>query len=209
MSSRDAHRLTTTSYAILGLLATRSWSTYELTKQLRRSIHHAWPRADSNIYAEPKRLVELGLAKSERQTVGRRPRTVYTITPKGRRALASWIGSESSPTRFESETLVKVLFGNYGTKDELLANLRRFADEAAAARALWKEIADDYVRGTYSFPERAHVNALFFRLMWEQVTTQARWAEWAIEEVEQWPDTAEPADLEASLDVFRSVLSRV
>ena len=30
--------LTTTSYAILGLLALRSWTTYELAKQMQRTL---------------------------------------------------------------------------------------------------------------------------------------------------------------------------
>jgi hypothetical protein len=34
--SRD--RLTTTSYALLGLLAVQPWSTYELTRQMDRSL---------------------------------------------------------------------------------------------------------------------------------------------------------------------------
>ena len=58
MSSRQ---LTTTSYAILGLLAVKPWATYDLAKQLQRSLHFFWPRAESNLYAEPKRLVEAGL----------------------------------------------------------------------------------------------------------------------------------------------------
>jgi DNA-binding PadR family transcriptional regulator len=206
MSTRAEHQLTSTSYAILGLLATRSWSTYELAKQMRRSLHHVWPRAESNIYAEPKRLVEFGLATAETQTLGRRPRTLYTITPKGRRTLARWLSTDSSPSRFESETLVKVLFGNHGTKDELLENLRRFAAEAGKAKEFWAEIADSYARGEFEFPERVHINALFFRLMWEHTATHIRWAEWAIEQVEQWPKTAEPADIDEALEVFRAVL---
>ena len=31
-------------------------------KLMRRSLHFIWPRAESNLYAEPKRLVEAGLA---------------------------------------------------------------------------------------------------------------------------------------------------
>jgi DNA-binding PadR family transcriptional regulator len=206
MSSKDGDQLTTTSYALLALLAVRPWSTYELTKQMRRSLHHCWPRAESNIYAEPKRLVELGLAKAESQAVGNRPRTLYSITRKGRRELERWIGTDSGASRFESETLVKILFANYGTKEELLTNLRQFAAEAQAAKEFWKPIARDYVDGTHAFPERVHINALFFRLMWEQAEMHARWANWASQQVERWPDTTEPADAEAALDVFRSAL---
>src|SRR5262249_54028429 len=138
MSSMDGRQLTTTSYAILGLLATRPWSTYELTKQMRRSLHHVWPRAESNGYAEPTRLVDAGLASAEVQMVGKRPRTLYSITAKGRRTLERWLKTESAPSRVESETLVKVLFGNYGTREELLANLRAFAQEAAAVKEFWR-----------------------------------------------------------------------
>jgi PadR family transcriptional regulator, regulatory protein AphA len=206
MSSADGRQLTTTSYAILCLLAIRPWSTYELTKQMRRSLHHVWPRAESNVYAEPKRLLEAGLATAEVQKHGERPRTIYTITPQGRRALERWLGSESAPTRVESEALVKVLFGNYGTKDALLTNLRAFAAEAEAVMQLWRVVASEYDRGTHEFPERVHVNSLIFRWIWEHADLNARWAAWAIEQVEQWPDTTQPTNVETALEVFRSVL---
>jgi PadR family transcriptional regulator, regulatory protein AphA len=206
MSNADERQLTTTSYALLGLLAIRPWSTYELAKQMRRSLHHIWPRAESNVYAEPKRLVEAGLATTEVHKVGKRARTTYTITDKGRRTLVRWLGTESGASRFESETLVKVLFGNYGTKKDLLTNLRRFAEEAVAVKELWKGIADEYLSGTPAFPERMHVNALIFRWIDEHADTNARWAAWAIEQVEAWPDVAAPADVEAALEAFRAAL---
>jgi PadR family transcriptional regulator, regulatory protein AphA len=206
MSSADGRQLTTTSYAILGLLAIRPWSTYELAKQMRRSLHHIWPRAESNLYAEPKRLVEAGLARAEAQKVGKRPRTLYTITAKGREALERWLATASAPSRVESEALVKVLFGNYGTKDALLSNLRAFAAEAVAVQELWRVVASEYDRGAYTFPERVHVNSLIFRWIWEHANLNTSWAQWAIDQVEHWPDTTDPADIEQALDVFRRVL---
>jgi len=41
--------LTTTSYAVLGLLAVRPWSSYELTQQMDRSLGRVWPRAVSKL----------------------------------------------------------------------------------------------------------------------------------------------------------------
>ena len=52
-----------TSGAILGLLSLRSWSTYELAKQVQRSVGWFWPRAERKLYEEPKRLVAAGFAK--------------------------------------------------------------------------------------------------------------------------------------------------
>ena len=43
-------RLTTTSYAILGLLAIKPWTTYELAQQMDRSLRRIWPRAKSKLY---------------------------------------------------------------------------------------------------------------------------------------------------------------
>jgi PadR family transcriptional regulator AphA len=206
MSNRDGRQLTTTSYAILGLLAIRPWSTYELAKQMGRSLHHIWPRAESNVYAEPKRLVEAGLVTAEVEMIGRRARTLYTITADGQEALENWLGTESGASRFESEALVKILFGNYGTKETLLANLRRFAEEAAAVKAVWRAVAEEYDRGEHAFPERVHVNALIFRWVWEQAESRMRWADWAIEWVDSWPGVPGPDDVEGSLEVFRSVL---
>lgn len=89
-STQRPARLTTTSYAILGLLAVRPWSTYELATQMDRSVGRYWPRARSKLYEEPKKLVGLGLAAAESQSVGLRPRTVYRITDQGRRVLGDW-----------------------------------------------------------------------------------------------------------------------
>src|SRR6186997_1199598 len=100
MSSRP---LTTTSFAILGLLAIRPWATYDLAKLMRRSLHFFWPRAESNLYAEPKRLVEAGLAEVQEEWTGDRRRTVYSITDAGREALGTWLAGESAAPRLESE----------------------------------------------------------------------------------------------------------
>ena len=56
-------RLSTTSYAVLGLLSLRSWTTYELAQQMGRSLDRIWPRAESKVYEEPKKLVANGYAR--------------------------------------------------------------------------------------------------------------------------------------------------
>ena len=45
--TKRTESLTTTSYAVLGLLCLRDWSTYELNKQMQRSMRLWWPRAES------------------------------------------------------------------------------------------------------------------------------------------------------------------
>jgi PadR family transcriptional regulator, regulatory protein AphA len=199
-------RLTPTSYAILGLLAIRPWSTYELTKLLGRSVQFVMPRTEANRYQEPKRLVEAGLATAEESHVGRRRRTVYTITDQGRAALEAWLVRPAGPTFLESEALLKVLFGNLASRDTLLEHLQRFQAEAEATEEPWREIAREYIEGRGPFPERVHVNALFWVLLDRWARLRADWARWAIAEVRSWPDQHGPADRSQVQELLRAAL---
>lgn len=183
-------KLTTTSYLILGLLALRRWSTYELAQQMRRSIHYYWPRAESHIYEEPKKLVAHGLATATREYAGRRPRTVYAITDDGRGALQTWLAEPGRGPLIEFDGLVKVLFAEQAGKDELLATLASIRTEAERTRQHHAELAADLAETGGPFPERLHVNALVFKFMWDQAEMLLRWVTWAEQEVADWPDDA-------------------
>ena len=102
--------LTTTTYGVLGLLAVRPYSTYELAKAMGLSVGRVWPRAQSKLFEEPKKLVQHGFATAKEELVGRRPRTVYTITRAGRRALAAWLAEPGDGPVLEFEALVKLIF---------------------------------------------------------------------------------------------------
>ena len=78
--------MTTTSpatYGLLGLLATRSWTGYELTAQVRRSLAFVWPTSEGHLYREQKVLVARGWAAVVDEPAGRRSRKRYTITDAG------------------------------------------------------------------------------------------------------------------------------
>lgn len=201
--SISKRELTTTSYAILGLLAIRPWSTYELAKQMRRNLHFFWPRAESNLYAEPKRLVAGGWAQADARPVGRRPRTEYSITPAGRRELARWLTRPAAPSRLESEPLVKFAFAPYTSKERVLENLRRFHEDALERQSQLRSIFGEYLRAEDPFPERVHVNVVAYRLLWDHAQTEAGWAAWALKEVHSWPDTKLPAARAALMRVLR------
>lgn len=192
-----ATKLTTTSYVILGLLSLRDWSTYELAQQMGRSIRFYWPRAESHIYEEPKKLVAHGLASATEEYAGRRPRTVYSITGAGRAALRQWLAEPGHAPEVEFEGLVKVLFSEQGSKAELLATLRAIREEAEQTRQAHAELARDLAHTGGPFPDRLHVNALVFEYMWSQVEAVVHWTKWAEEEVATWPDDiTRPPELE-------------
>jgi DNA-binding PadR family transcriptional regulator len=183
-------KLTPTSYAILGLLGLRPWSAYELTKQVRRSLHFCWPRAETRIYQEPKNLAEHGLVKATTTGTGRRPRTEYAITAKGRKALRAWLGQPSAPLRLESEALLRLFFAEHGTKDDLLATLTELEAQELALRRQAVEQGAEYLTGTAPFPERIHILGLVGRFTLDHTALVAEWARWARAEIERWPDVA-------------------
>ena len=90
-----APKLTPTSYALLGLLARAPHSAYELNGVMQTSLIRVyWPRAESHVYSEPKKLLAHDLVSERKEKVNGRPRTVYTITDKGRQALEDWLQEE-------------------------------------------------------------------------------------------------------------------
>jgi DNA-binding PadR family transcriptional regulator len=187
-----ASTLTTTSYAILSLLAVKSWSTYELTQQMERSMKRMWPRAASKLYEEPKKLVEHGYARAKEESVGRRPRTVYAITPKGRRALARWLKKPGAGPVLEFEGLLKVTFAENGTTDDVLRTLDAIAAWAKERNVENLEAGRAYTAGSGPFQHRVAINSLGGRFFTDFYVMVAEWEQWARAQVEQWPD--DPSD---------------
>lgn len=183
---------TTTSHAILGLLSLQSWTTYELAKQVQRSLGWFWPRAERKLYDEPKRLAEEGLVKSEREMTGARPRTVYSVTRKGRDAQRKWLGEPPAPMTLEFEGMVKVFFADGGTLDQLRATLTSVAETAEARLVELQAKAEQNLSGDAPFPERLHINSLGLRFHLDHERAVATWARWALAQTAEWRSTTDP-----------------
>lgn len=179
--------LTATSYAVLGLLAIKPWSSYELTQQMDRSLGRIWPRAASKLYEEPKKLVAHGLARGSTERNGQRARTVYAITGEGRRALAAWLHEPGAGPVLEFEQLVKVFFAHSGTKADTLASLRAAQQWAQAQCAASLAVAEQYAQGQGPFPQRIPEIQLTSRFLTDFYLLVQDWAQWAGAIVETWP----------------------
>ena len=180
--------MTSTSYAILGLLAIKPWTTYELAQQMDRTMSRFWPRAKSKLYEEPKKLVAHGYARARSDAVGRRQRTIYTITPKGRRALGAWVAAPAAGPELEFEQLLKVFLSDSGTTSDVrrqLDDVRAWVHERTLVNV---EVARSYLDECGAFTERAAVNLLVGRFLDDFLEALDRWAEWATDVVADWPD---------------------
>jgi DNA-binding PadR family transcriptional regulator len=191
---RPPAALTTTSYAILGLLAVKPWTTYELAQQMRRALGQFWPRAESKLYEEPKKLVAHGMAKASKEATGNRPRTVYSITAKGRRALAEWVPQPGEGPVLEFEGLVKLFYAEHGTKQDVLATLDRVRAWSDERHRDSVDISQGYLDGDGPFPERLPWLILCGQFLEEFDLMVERWTEWASGVVEAWPDDLHEAE---------------
>lgn len=183
-------KLTTSSYAVLCLLALRPWSGYELTQQATRSLRFAWPKSERLLYSEPKKLVATGMATAHEEFVGERRRTVYTITDDGRAAVRHWMSTEPQPPVLEAEALLRLLFADHGTVADARSAIDALAADAAEIHRQVLEINAGYLDDEHPFPDRVHVSVLFATFQLELYDLVVRWAEFAREEIDGWPTTA-------------------
>jgi PadR family transcriptional regulator, regulatory protein AphA len=182
---------TTTSFAILGLLSLRTWSTYELAKQVSRSLHWFWPRAERKLYDEPKALVADGLATASKSYTGERPRTVYEITDAGRAALTAWLDEPPAARVIEFEAMLKIFFADAGSIAQLVTTIG--AVETSSRERLGELTAMiDAITTHPEFPDRLHISALSLRLQFAQEAGALKWSQWARKEVESWQSTTDP-----------------
>jgi PadR family transcriptional regulator, regulatory protein AphA len=205
-SASATRRLSASASALLGLLAARARTGYELAREMDQTLRFVWPRATSKLYEAPKLLVERGLATARHEHVGRRPRTVYTITPAGQQAVAVWLRSPPAQVELEAEAIVRVWFGYLGSKEDLVKAIDAVHQQAQAG--LRHGVRIGQARLAQMPPERGHVAALVFRFLWDYNTMLARWAAWANEEIEDWPDTTPTREkLERAAEILRACLA--
>jgi DNA-binding PadR family transcriptional regulator len=179
----------TITYALLGLLALRSWTGYELTQQARLSLRLVWPSSEAHVYREQQRLARLGWATVTSEQVGKRTRNRYTITDAGREALSEWLATPPAPPALEVEVFVRAWFADQGGVPDLVASLERTAAYTEAAVASMLVLVEQYLAEDGAFPERAHLNALVGEIIADVLSTIGTRCVQAAREVAAWDTT--------------------
>jgi DNA-binding PadR family transcriptional regulator len=116
-------QLTPFSYAVLTLVGRDGAGPHDLVQAARRDWA-CWSAAESQWYAEPKRLERLGLLRSRKEPGRTRPRTVYELTDEGRAALRAWAATPVGFPRIQNEPIVRVLAADIVGDDLALEGLR-------------------------------------------------------------------------------------
>lgn len=132
------------AYVVLGLLAKRPGSGYELAALAERSLAHFWPISRSRLYAELPRLEELGWAESVAVAQERYPdKRVYQPTAEGLEALRAWLeGAGDEVQRTKNGVLLKVFLGAFLSPVRLRRLLEDYGREAERRRAELSAVAE-------------------------------------------------------------------
>ena len=137
-------KLPTTSFALLGLLARRPMSGYDLAAYVASSVARFWPVAKSQVYGELARLEELGYVEGTLVAQQRRPdKRTFAITAAGEEALDSWLDEPGPrPERRRVPLLVKVFFADRMRPERLAQLLARAREQAEDERRTLAQIAE-------------------------------------------------------------------
>jgi DNA-binding PadR family transcriptional regulator len=200
-------KLTSTAYAILGLIGLRPRTTHELSVAMQTNFDYFWPRARSLIYAEVKRLAKLGLLTAEQGFVGRRPRTTYAITPAGRAALATWLATPPRTFALELEGLLRLYLAPFGTREDLIHNLETVRDQAETMLRVAHEFQLAYLAGTSPAMDQVHLRALLIDFLANYAEFAWAWAERSLATVEAWNDLTPDGKGDAALATIAGVAS--
>jgi DNA-binding PadR family transcriptional regulator len=123
-------RLSTSSYAVLGLLSFARMSGYDLAGVTQRSVAQVWPISKTQVYAELRRLSALGLVEGRHaEGSGGPAKTVFELTRNGERVLDDWLVSDTVVgVRLRAPTVLKLLFGHRTAPEHARAHLGQFRD---------------------------------------------------------------------------------
>ncbi|MCA1853541.1 MAG: PadR family transcriptional regulator [Beggiatoa sp.] len=200
-----AEQLTTTSYAVLAQVAVHPWSPYELAQQRVRYFRYVWPRAESAIYREVKRLSSMGLLDGKKDYTGKRARTVYSITNKGREALREWLSTPVSPFAMDFEAMIRLFVAPLGTKEQIVTTLNQVQDDVGEMLRFGGRIKQEFLDGIAVTQDQVYIRALAVDFFISLLNTVDAWAERTLEEIESWDDLSPDGKNERALERIREL----
>jgi PadR family transcriptional regulator AphA len=168
----------TLRYALLGLLAARPLSGYEIAKLFDGELRNVWTAKHSQIYPELARLSDEGLIRQSAS--GPRRRKTYTITPAGKAVLKKWLAETEPDRSYRHEAMLRVTFLWLLEPERAAEYLRREEEFHRAQLAVFKEV--HRIRPSGPAQKAQHL-ASEWGLRFERAL--ADWAQWARKRVEE------------------------
>jgi DNA-binding PadR family transcriptional regulator len=180
--------LNATGKVILGMLAARPRSGYEIKQLVDSSARFFWAASYGQIYPELKKLEKDGLIAGDDSSTGARQRTTFKLTAEGRRAAREWIRTPPQVLETRDEGLLKLFFaGSLDPKRAAEVARERAAisrAKAAQLRAIAEQVDESgRPEGPDAQPDAGSLTVLRYGIDASEWT--AEWFERAALELEQ------------------------
>src|SRR5262249_32812494 len=124
--------------------------------------------------------------KQRQGFTGRRPRTSYTITARGRAQLGRWLATPPKPTSLECEPLLRVFLGTLATPEQLHTAIEQVRADGEAILEVGQVVGAEYLAGTAPFQDQVEVRALVFDFLSHHAQMLIDWADRADVAVGGW-----------------------
>jgi DNA-binding PadR family transcriptional regulator len=125
-------RLSPFSYTVLVLVGRGGAGPHDLRRMAAIGRVY-WDAAPSQWYAEPKRLAEQGYLDARKEPGRTRERTHYSLTERGREALAEWVRTPATLPRIQNEPVVRLLAADLVPAEAVLEGLEAMRADLEAA----------------------------------------------------------------------------
>jgi DNA-binding PadR family transcriptional regulator len=164
------------AYVVLALVGEHGAGAHDIASMMSRSPLY-WDAAQSQWYAEPKKLAAAGYLRATAEPGKTTSRTRYTITAKGRRALTRWLGEPARFTRMQNEAAIRLLAGDMIDDLDIVSSLTALRPELDRLEA---SLADSE-QAAHKIPDRTRYLLLSHRLARRLIHAHRDW----IDEIER------------------------
>jgi PadR family transcriptional regulator, regulatory protein AphA len=187
VSANPQARRTTTADSVLGVLSICPMSGYDIRRLIESSIGNFWNESFGQIYPALRRLEAEGCVAGEQHiTDGRPPRTVYSLTDRGRDRLIAWLGSAVHGQVPRNELLLKLFFGQQLGPERSIRHLRSFLAEQKKLHGRYQAIVAMLETEQREAPAMPYWR-LTARYGLRQTEALMQWAQDAIDELQHLP----------------------
>ncbi|HEY6770836.1 MAG TPA: PadR family transcriptional regulator [Solirubrobacterales bacterium] len=180
--------LSATAKVILGMLAARPRSGYEIKQLVDTSARFFWAASYGQIYPELKKLEKAGLITGDDSSQGARQRTTFKLTAKGRHAATEWIDGPPEVLETRDEALLMLFFAGSIEPQRAAEIARERAATSRTKAAELRAIADHIdatgtPEGADAQPDAGSLTVLRYGI--EMSEWSAEWFERAAEDLEK------------------------
>jgi len=172
-------------HGILGLVAGRPMSGYDITREFDLTLGHVWSARHSQIYPELSRLASEGLI--EHVDSGPRGRKRYTATEAGRAEVLRWLREDEPGRDLRVEAMLQGFFYWMLEPVEAVALIDREGAFHAAKLEAYDALARSGIDWAATRERHAQRIMLEAGIRYERGLVE--WSEWAIGEIRRREET--------------------